>query len=121
MVCSSVNIFEILYASTYGNYNYIYKVKKMPRLVCGHQPLRATAARFTLTRNTSIVIQYKTEGKLSPCFFIYIYYNRARAGVAAARVAKMAISQGCHSWHFLKPYICNYICHRYLHAKFQKY
>ena len=28
MVFSSVNIFEILYASTYGNYNYIYKVKK---------------------------------------------------------------------------------------------
>ena len=32
MVFFTVNLFEILHASTYGIYNYIYKVKKMPRM-----------------------------------------------------------------------------------------
>ena len=56
MVISSVNFFEILYASTYDIYKCIYKVKKMPRLVRGYQPPRAAAAQFALARITTIVM-----------------------------------------------------------------
>ena len=50
LVFLTVNLYEILHTSTYTIYNYIYKVKKTPRLVCGRQPPRAAAARFALAR-----------------------------------------------------------------------
>ena len=40
-------------------------------------------------------VVYVEERKLSSCFLVY--YSIVRAGVAATRVAKMTISQGCHS------------------------
>ena len=56
---------------------------------------------------------------LVKCFFMY--YSIARAGVAATRVAKMAISQGCHTRRVFLLYMCNHIYYRYLHAKFYKF
>ena len=83
----------------------------------GRQPPRAAAARFALARITSIFMHYRRKKKLFSCFFIY--YSRARAVVATGRVAKVAISQGCHPRRFILLYIYIYRCHRYLHAKFQ--
>ena len=49
-----------------------------------------------------------------------MYYSIARSGVAATRVPKMPISQGCHPRRVFWLYICKVRCHRYLHAKFQQ-
>ena len=38
-----VNLYEILHASTYGIYEYMLKIKTLPRLVRGHQPPSAAA------------------------------------------------------------------------------
>ena len=46
----TVNLYQILHASTYGIYEYMVKIKNLPRLVRGHQPPRASAARFALAR-----------------------------------------------------------------------
>ena len=43
MVFLTVNLYEILPASTYGIYEYMVKMKNLPRLVRGHQPRRAAA------------------------------------------------------------------------------
>ena len=43
-----------------------------------------------------------------------------RAEARLGRVAKMPISQGCHSRRFFWLYICKLDSHRYLHANFQK-
>ena len=104
LVFLTVNLIEILHASTYGNYSYIYiRSKKWPRLLPCRQPPGAAAARFVFARNTSIRVHYKKEGKLSSCFFIY--YIKARAVVAVTRVAKMTISQGCHPRRFFFDFI----------------
>ena len=61
----------------------------------------------------------KKEGREAfSCFFMY--YSIARSGVAATRVAKMPIDQGCHPRRVFWIYIYNVRCHRYLHAKFQE-
>ena len=43
LVFLTVNLYEILPASTYGIYEYMVKMKNLPRLVRGHQPLRVAA------------------------------------------------------------------------------
>ena len=49
-----------------------------------------------------------------------MYYIIVRFTEVATRVAKMPISQGCHSLRFFWLYIYKLECHRYLHAKFQE-
>ena len=39
----TVNLYEILHASTYGIYECMLKIKNLPWLVRGHQPPRAAA------------------------------------------------------------------------------
>ena len=94
------------------------KSEKMPRLVRGRQPPRAAATQFALARTSMISYYNIEERKHDESFFVYC--SIVRAGVAATRVAKMTISQGCHSRRVFLLYICNYRSHRYLHAKFQK-
>ena len=89
-----VNLFEILHASTYDFYKYIYKVKNPPRKALGRKPPRAAATQFALARTSMISYYSIEERKHEESFFVY--YSIVRAGVAATRVAKMTISQGCH-------------------------
>ena len=98
-------------------YSYI-KLKKMPRLVRGCQPPCAAAARFALARTYLLFTGGVRLESVFPCFFIY--YIIVRVVIAATRVAKMTISQGCHPRRVFLLYIYNVRCHRYLHAKFQK-
>ena len=48
-------LWSILYASTYGIYRYMVKIKNVPRLVCGHRPPRAATTRFALTLVYTVV------------------------------------------------------------------
>ena len=49
LVIFSVNLIEILHASTYGNYSYIYKVKKMAAATA-RPPAAARRGRSICTR-----------------------------------------------------------------------
>ena len=51
---------------------------------------------------------------------LFMYYSIARSGIAATRVAKLPVSQGCHPRRIFLFHIYNIRCHMYLHAKFQK-
>ena len=94
-----VNLSENLQANTYGLYNYTYKVKKNPpRKACSRQPPRGAAARFAFARITMVSLIKKVRETALVGFLMY--YSIVRFKVATARVAKMAISQGCHSRRF---------------------
>ena len=75
--------------------NIIYiKSKNPPRKACSRQPPRAAATQFALAR-TSMILYYSIEERKHDESF-FVYYSIVRGGVAATRVAKMTISQGCH-------------------------
>ena len=95
-VIFSVKLLENLYASTYAIIYHIYKAKKS---AAASARLPAAAACGRRNGHWSALLRramhYKRKEEiLLSCFFVY--YSIARSGVAANRVAKMPISQGCH-------------------------
>ena len=90
-----VNLFEILHASAYNIYDYIYKVRKNATAsarppAAAARPTELALARIIVTQNA----KRKKERKKGRLLRI------VRAVVAMTRVAKMDIIQGCHPWHF---------------------
>ena len=57
----------------------------------------ATEVSFhSVLARIAIVIAHYTKGSRKALIMLFIYYSIVRAVVAAPRVEKMAISQGCH-------------------------
>ena len=111
MVIFSVNLLENLHTISYAILVYIYRGKKRPRLVSGHQPPRAAAGqRGSCAHYYTFILGTKEQRKeetLSSCF-LCTTYNIVCAEAPVTRVAKKAISQGCHPWHFFALHICMY-------------
>ena len=99
MVFLTVKFSEILHASAYDIYNYIYKVGKNAT-ASARLPAAARRGGQRGTRAHYIVMQSILEKKLSVILPSFVYYSIVRAVVAATRVGRMAISQDCHPWHF---------------------
>ena len=59
----TVNLYKILHASTYDIYEYMFKIKNLPRLVRGHQPPR-TAADYIGSRAHYNYALYRRKERL---------------------------------------------------------
>ena len=100
----SVNFFKNWQAGTCTIYLYIYGIKKMPRLVGGRQPPRAAAARFTFAHTRLSWFPRGLEREKEALVILFLLLI-VRAVVAANKVTKMTINQGCHPRRFFKSYI----------------
>ena len=78
MVIFSVNLLENLHTISYAILVYIYRGKKMPRLVRGHQPPRAAAGqRGSCAHYYSFILGKKEQRKeeTHAFFMFFMYYS----------------------------------------------
>ena len=76
MVIFSVNLLENLHTISYAILVYIYRGKKMPRLVRGHQPPRAAAGqRGSCAHYYTFILGTKEQKEGRNAFFMFFMYS----------------------------------------------